>query len=174
MVLVAQKCSPFSSADFLIIPSTWFAFLTATEHTELMFLGNLLYLLYMLNFGMLLALQHCQYYCLVAQKCLVRIFTACPQPSYPQRQYVITNCLTACPLLRPPRIWWEHWAQWRLLQSFTADPPPFSGLNVLPPFTQPLIHSIVLLLTLGLLCFLNSRHQKSFGNPNMYSKFILI
>lgn len=40
--------------------------------------------------------------CLVAQKCLVCILTACPRPSDLQHQCIITSCLSVCPLMRPP------------------------------------------------------------------------
>lgn len=41
--------------------------------------------------------------CLVAQKCLVCVLTARPHPGYLQHQRIITSCLSACPLMRPPR-----------------------------------------------------------------------
>lgn len=97
-----------------------------------------------------------------------------PAPAY---HLQLPHCL---PSYEAPRGYGEqYWTQWRLLQSFAPDPPPLWWLNVcshrcFPSFTQLITHSMIFLLISGLPCYLNSRHQTSFGNPNMYSKFSLM
>lgn len=126
-------------------------------------------------------LQHCvtAFQCLVARKCLVCVLTACPHPGYLQPEHIISSCLTACPLMRPPGDMVsstgpsEGSCRASLLTLLRCDDWMCAPTRF-PSFTQLIIHSMIFLLTSGLPCYLNSRHQTSFGNPNMYSKFILM